>query len=149
LGSWRREHRGGGSQAPRTQPVVPIWRRVEIPSFNVEINVDALIKDKRQRIDITPTLVLPAGSIPADIYSARVVVHLTEPECATEQTFVAALGRARTRAFASFWRGFLDVRLISVPTEPTVTRVAVRLVNDSPIPAKAQSDFLDANLYGV
>lgn len=149
LGSWRREHRGSGAQSPRTQPVVPVWRRVEVPAFNVEIGIDALLKDKRRRIDITPTLALPADGIPADVYSARQAVHLTEPECATEQAFIAALGRARTRAFSSFWRGFLDVRLISVPTEPTATRVAVRLINDSPTPAKAQSDFLDANLYAV
>ena len=40
-------------------------------------------------------------------------------------------------------------RLISVPTEPMAIRVAIRIINDSPAPAKAQSDFLDANLYAV
>src|SRR5262249_9774668 len=74
------------------------------------------------------------------------IINLSEAECSTEQAFVAALGRARTRAFSPFWRGSVDVRLISVPTERTVTRVALRIVNKSPA---AQSDFLVANLYGV
>lgn len=51
--------------------------------------------------------------------------------------------------FVSFWKAFVDVRLISVPTEPQSIRVAIRVINDSPAPAKAQSDFLDANVYAV
>lgn len=149
LGSWRREHRGAGAESPKTQPVVPVWRRIEVPAFHVDIGIDALLKDKRQRIDITPALLVPASSVPADIYSVRQAIHLSEQECATEQAFLAALGRARARVFSSLWRGFLDVRLISVPTEPSVTRVAIRIVNDSPTPAKAQGDFFDANLYAV
>src|SRR5437588_5174273 len=149
LGSWRREHGGGGAQTQKTQPVIAIWRRLKIPEFPVEISVGRLLREKRKRIDIAPSLILPSGSIPPDIYSARQVVYLTEPECDTEPAFTAALGRTRNRPFASFWKAFIDVRLISVPTEPNTIRVAIRVINDSPAPAKAQSDFLDANLYAV
>ena len=148
LGSWRREH-GGGAQVQKTQPVIAVWRRLQIPEFSVEISVGRLLSDKRQKVDISPSLVLPTSSVPSDIYSARQVIYLTEPECDSEPAFTAALSRARTRAFASFWKAFVDVRLISVPTEPQSIRVAIRVINDSPAPAKAQSDFLDANLYAV
>jgi hypothetical protein len=149
MGSWRREHGPASGQAQRTQSLIPVWRRIEVPQFPVEIAIDALLKDKRQRIDISSSLVLPVDAVPSDIYSARQAIHLTEPECATEQAFDSSLGRARVRPFASFWRGFVDVRLINVPTEPELVRLAIRLVNDSPTPGKAQADFLDANLYAV
>lgn len=148
LGSWRREH-AGGAQVQKTQPVIAVWRRLQIPEFSVEISVGRLLSDKRQKVDISPSLVLPTSSVPPDIYSARQVIYLSEPECDSEPAFTAALSRARTRAFASFWKAFVDVRLISVPTEPQSIRVAIRVINDSPAPAKAQSDFLDANLYAV
>ena len=149
LGSWRREHGGGGVQVQKTQPVIAVWRRLQIPEFSIDIAVDRLLSDKRQQIDISSSLVLAPSNIPTDIYSARQVVQLTEPECDTDPAFSAALNRARTRPFASFWRAFIDVRLISVPTEPKSVRVAIRVINDSPAPAKTQSDFLDANLYAV
>ena len=149
LGSWRREHAEAGAQPQKTQSVIPVWRRLEIPEFSVEISVGSLLKDRRQRVDVSQLLVLQANRVPPDFYSARRAIHLTELECSTEQAFNSALSRARTQPFASFWRGFVDVRLISVPTEPKMIRVAVRIVNDSPAPAKAQSDFVDANLYAV
>jgi Helicase conserved C-terminal domain len=149
LGAWRREPATGSAQLQRVQPVLPVWRRIEIPEFAVEIGIDALLRQKRQRVDITPSLILATDKIPADIYSARQVIYLDEPECATQQAFNSAASRARTRPFSPFWRGFLDVRLISVPTESRVIRVAIRIVNDSPAPAKAQTDFLDPNLYAV
>src|SRR5882762_6830239 len=99
LGSWRREH-GGGAQVQRTQPVIAVGRRLQIPEFSVEISVGRLLSDKRQKVDISPSLVLPTSSVPPDIYSARQVIYLTEPECDSEPAFTAPLSRARTRAFA-------------------------------------------------
>jgi Helicase conserved C-terminal domain len=148
LGSWRREY-AGGVQIQKTQAVVAVWRRVQIPEFSVEVNVPDLIREKRQRIDVSSSLVLQPANLPADIYSGRRAVYLTESECETEAAFSAALNRIRTQPFASIWRALIDVRLISVPTEENSIRVAMRLINDSPAPAKAQSDYLDANLYAV
>jgi hypothetical protein len=92
---------------------------------------------------------VPAGALPADIYSARRAIQLTEKECENESSFSAALARTRTQPFTSFWRAFVDVRLISVPTDAKAVRLAIRIVNDTAEPAKAQSDFLDPNLYAV
>jgi hypothetical protein len=36
-----------------------------------------------------------------------------------------------TRAFASFWRAFIDVQLISVPTEPQSILVTIRVISRS------------------
>src|ERR1022692_401674 len=148
-GSWRRERIGNQADMQKVQTVVPIWRRLDIPEFAVNVPVTELLRDKRQRTDITPNLQLPAMAQLSDIHSAKRAVNLTEPECETDVAFNTALNRARTQVFAPFWRGFIDVRLISVPTEPAVVRVAVRVVNDTPVPSKTQYDYLDVNLYAV
>lgn len=149
LGSWRREQVAAGSPPQKTQPVLPVWRRLEMPEFSVEISIKNLLKDKHQKIDVSQFLRPPANILPQDIYTARRPIHMTEPQCADKQSFLDALQDTRTQPFTSIWRGFVDVRLISVPTEPNLIRIAVRIVNDSPAPAKAQSDFIDANLYAV
>jgi hypothetical protein len=149
-GSWRREHAAGGADVQKTQSVIAGWRRVEIPEFSVEISIPNLLRNKRERIDVSPFVVLPSDMAQApDIYSARRAVYLTENDCETETAFTAALTRTRTEPFISFWKAFIDVRLIRVPTEPTSVRLAIRAVNDTPAPAKAQGDYLDANLYAV
>jgi Helicase conserved C-terminal domain len=149
LGSWRRDHATGGAQMQKTQTVIPVWRRLDLPEFAVGISVPTLLREKRKRINISQSLVFPVAALPPDIYSARRAVNITETECDTEPAFAAAISRARAQVFTSFWRAFVDVRLISVPTEPSSVRLAVRVVNDTPAPAKAQSDFLDANLYAI
>ncbi|HKT25420.1 MAG TPA: hypothetical protein VJR04_12500, partial [Terriglobales bacterium] len=128
LGSWRREH-GGGAQVQKTQAIVPVWKRVRIPEFSLEVDVPNLIRDKRQRIEISSFLNLPVTVIPPDIYSGRRPVYLTENECQTEAAFAAAVSRARTQPFVSFWAASVDVRLISVPTERNAVRVAMRVIN--------------------
>jgi hypothetical protein len=148
-GAWRRERVGNQANLQKVQTVVPVWRRFAIPEFTVSVPVTALLRDKRHRTDISSNLQLPAMTQLTDVHSAKRAVNLTEPECETEAAFNTALNRSRTQAFASFWNGCIDVRLISVPTEPTVVRVAIRVINDTPPPSKTQYDYLDANLYAI
>jgi len=148
-GSWRRDRTSNQVGVQKVQSLVPIWRRINIPEFTVIIPLTELLRDKRHRTDISSNLQFPSVAQPADIHSARRAVNLTEPECETEAAFTTALSRARTQTFVPFWRAFIDLRLISVPTEPTAVRVAIRVVNDTPVPNKAQYDYLDANLYAV
>ena len=149
LGSWHREHIAIGAPPQKTQPVVPAWRRIEMPKFEATISIKELLQKKRQKIDLLPFLRPSASLLPPDIYTSRRAIHLTEAECADEQSFLHALLRTRTQPFTSDWTAFLDVRLINVPTEPKLIRIAVRIVNGSPVPGKAQSDFVDNNLYAV
>lgn len=149
LGAWRRDPAAAAIPAQKIQAVVAVWRRVAFPEFSVDISIPDLLRDKRQHIDISPSLAVATADVPTDIYSARRAVYLTENECETEAAFAAALTRVRAQRFNSFWKGFVDVRLIRVPTEPNSIRFALRVVNDTAPPAKAQSDFLDANLYAI
>jgi hypothetical protein len=148
--AWRRERIAGQSDVRRVQSLVPVWRRFVIAPFSVSLSVPDLLRDRRQRIDVSPHLRLSVGDADAAaIHSARHAIDLTEQDCETEAAFNGAVARARSQPFTPFWRAFLDIRLINVPTEPTAVRIAIRLVNDTPPPAKAQGEFLDANLYAV
>ena len=130
-GSWRRERVGNQADMQKVQTVVPIWRRFAIPQFAVAVPISVLLRDKRHRTDISSNLQLPAMAQLSDIHSAKRAVNLTESECGGDTAFNTALSRVRTQVFAPYWRGFIDVRLISVPTEPAVVRVAIRVVNDT------------------
>ena len=150
LGSWRRDWHGGGPGTQKLQSVVAAWRRFDIREFSADITIATLLREKRERINVSPSLVLPPDAAHVtDLYTARQPIFLTEHDCETEGAFITAIGRTRTRPFAPFWKAFIDVRLIQIPTEPTAVRLAVRVVNDTPAPAKAQTDYLDANLYAV
>jgi len=146
LGSWLREH-ATAIAAQKVQALVPAWRRIEIPRFELGIPIPNLLHNKRHRVDVSPSLVLPLGVLPPDIYSIRRAVHINENECGTEPAFAVAIARAQSQTFSSFWKAFVDVRLISIPTEPNSIRLAIRVVNDTPSPVKTQAEFLDANLY--
>jgi hypothetical protein len=109
----------------------------------VVISVPGLLKERRQRIDISDDLKLTQEQLAAsDIYSARVAINVTESECETAAAFDVAVRRAQVHPFVSFWKAIIDVRLISVPTEPTAVRIAMRLINDTAPPSKAQVDCI-------
>jgi hypothetical protein len=149
-GSWRREYAGGTGPGQKVQSLISVWRRCELPAIPVTISVPILLKDRKQRIDISEYLKLTPEQLSApDIHSARVTIHVTETECETAAAFDVAAHRANTHPFVSFWKAIVDVRLIGVPTEPASVRIAMRLINDTAPPGKGQADYLDPNLYAV
>lgn len=148
--AWRRERIPGQDAVRRVQSLLPVWRRFEIAPFTIDLAVPDLLKDKRARLDISQHVRAAASDLQsAPIHSARHAIDLTERDCATEAAFEAAAARARTQPFTPFWRVFVDVRLINVPTEPDSARIAIRVINDTNPPARAQVEFLDANVYAV
>jgi hypothetical protein len=148
--AWRREHIPGQDATRKVQSLLPVWRRFEIAPFTIPLFVDNFVKERGTRIDISAHLkpsTIDMQSVA--LHSARHAIILTEDDCATETTFDAVAALAQTPPFVPFWRGFVDVRLVNVPTEPNTVRIAVRVVNDTPPLAKTQAEFLDANLYAV
>lgn len=99
LSSWRREQVAAGSPPQKSKPVLPVWRRLEMSEFSVEISIKDLLKDKRQKIDISPFLQPPANVLPQDIYTARRPIHLTEP--VLQRTIIS--WRAPTYAYTAFY----------------------------------------------
>jgi hypothetical protein len=150
LGSWRNERSADGREGRKIQSLIPVWRRCTIESFAVDVEIAELIHHKRQRIDISAQLRLTADQLSApDLFSVRQPVNVTEEECQTEDAYNTAVRRAAARPFVPFWKAIVDVRLISVPTEPSAVRMAMRVINDTPTPARTQGDFIDPNLYAI
>jgi len=150
FGTWQRDRAAGQAPATKSQALVPAWRRFQIAPFDVAVTVADLLRIKRQRIDVSPQVRLSATeSADPSLYSARHAMYATEAELATEVAFSPATVRAHPHAFASSWSASVDVRLINVPTEPNQVRLAVRVINETVAPGRAQVDFVDPNLYGV
>src|SRR6516225_576716 len=57
---------------------------------------------------------------------------------------LSSIAQCRSAASAN-----LDVRLISVTTEPSLHRIALRLVNVTTPAGPVQAEFIDPNLYGI
>ncbi|MFN7998446.1 MAG: DEAD/DEAH box helicase family protein [Bryobacteraceae bacterium] len=148
--AWRRERVPGQDNIRKVQSLLPVWQRFAIAPFTIALQVPEFLRERRARIDISSNLRPSTTDIQSvAVHTARHAIDLTEHDCATETAFDAAAARARAQPFTPFWRAFVDARLINVPTEPGVARIAVRVVNDTPPPAKAQTEYLDANLYAV
>ena len=95
-GSWRREHTTGAGPGQKIQSLIPVWRRCKLPTLPVVISVPGLLKERRQRIDISDDLKLTPEQLAAsDIYSARVAINVTETECETATAFDVAVRRAQ------------------------------------------------------
>jgi hypothetical protein len=150
FGTWQRDRAAGQAPTTKSQALVPAWRRFQIAPFEVTVRVADLLRIKRQRIDVSPQIRLSATeSADPSLYSARHSIHATEAELATDVAFSPATARAHPHAFISSWSASVDVRVINVPTEPNQVRLAVRVINETVAPGRAQIDFVDPNLYGV
>ena len=150
FGTWQRDRAAGQAPTTKSQALVPAWRRFQIAPFDVAVTVADLLRFKRQRINLASHIRLTAAdSADQSLYSSRHDIRVSEAELATEVAFGPATARAHPHPFTSTWNAAVDVRLINVPTEPGQVRLAVRVINETPMPGRAQVDFVDPNLYGV
>src|SRR5262249_23641381 len=85
----------------------------------------------------------------ACLFPGRRPIEFSEADLSSPDNFAARLSALRVSRFTPFWLADLDVRLISVTTEPTLHRIAMRVVNVTAPAGRTQSDFVDDNLYGV
>ncbi len=149
-GAWQRDRNTGAGPATKSQALAAAWKRISLPPFSTDVDVRDLVTQRRQSIDISNNLHLPASdAADTTLFSARHNVTVTEAELATETSFAPAALRAHGQPHPSPWRACIDVRTISAPTEPDHLRLAIRLINDTPLPARTQIDFVDSNLYAI
>ena len=150
FGTWQRDRGTGQAPIAKLQALVLAWRRFQIAPFDVAIAVTDLLRFRRQRVNVSTQIRLSAAeSADPSLYSGRQNIQASEAELATEVAFGPATARAHPNPFTSSWNAAVDVRLISVATEPGQVRLAVRIINKTAVPGGAQVDFVDPNLYGV
>lgn len=151
LGSWHVDRaRAGGVVGQKRQAAIPVWLRVNIPSFRVEVPVSELLANHSAVIGVEQHFALSLSPEElATIYPARRPIYFSEEDLKDRTAFEACLKPPGQNSLSSIWSANLDVRLISVTTEPSLHRIALRLVNVTPPVGRIQADFIDPNLYGV
>jgi len=148
-GVWRRESAPTNQLSGKVQAIVDVWRRVTIPPIQTHLPIQQLISDRKIKIPLDELLQPPPENLASDLYTARRPQNVMESELASDSTFSSALARVSHSPFTSHWKAYLDARLISVPTDPLITRLAIRIVNEGDSVVGSQGDFIDPNLYAV
>ena len=151
FGSWHIERPApDGTPRQRLQAAVPVWIRVNIPAFRVSVPVPALIADRKVVMAVAPQFAFAISDEQRRfVYPGRRPIHFTENDLKDGTAFDERLQHLATGTFSPNWSANLDVRLISVTTEPSLHRIALRLVNVTTPPGRVQAEFIDPNLYGI
>jgi hypothetical protein len=148
FGVWKRDS-AAGQPSGKTQGIVDVWRRIATPQIRIQLPIKQLISERKLRLSLDGLLQPASEALVTDLYTARRSQNVVEAELANDAIFATAITRASQAPFSSHWRAYIDARLISVPTDPSITRVAIRVVNDSDPATGTQSEFIDPNLYAV
>jgi hypothetical protein len=151
FGSWQVERPSpAGVAGQRRQAAVPVWIRLSIPEFRIPVPGSTLLANRKVVIKLdgrfAPSL---SGTELASVYPTRRPIYFSEEDLKDGPAFEACLRQLASKSFSPLWSGALDVRLISVMTEPTRHRIALRLVNTTAPAGPVQADFIDPNLYGI
>jgi len=148
---WKVERKEGVPQ--EEQAALPaVWSRERQVVRRTRIHLDALLKEGRlvSALEAHPD----EAAVPVDpgkLFPGRRSIKLLRSEAATAPAYEkwsAAQGRLGNAL--PEWCPQLDVRVTPVPLDPSVVRIALRIVNRTRKPSsKGPGDFVDPNLYGV
>ncbi|WP_263367963.1 helicase-related protein [Edaphobacter bradus] len=148
-GIWSRQKIDGLLETQKAQSIVDVWQRFVLPRFSVRFLVRELLDKRKARVDVSESVRPLPEQLVVGIHTARRPVYLHEADVATSEAFATALLRASRGSHLSPWKVLVDARLIRVPTDPKLWRLAVRVVNDAETPKVSQADYVDPNVYGV
>ncbi len=147
----RAHARDGGPQPLPEATIMPVWTREDLGDIVVPV-VDFA------RLRQNPRLQIPLGEqfaaqlrthAEADLYPGRQPFTLHEADAASEAAYDAWRASLPRGSWPLAWQPVLDLRLSMVPTEPTIRRLAVRIVNRTPAPPARALGYVDPNLYCV
>jgi hypothetical protein len=83
------------------------------------------------------------------LYPGRQARTILETELASPDAYNAMLTSLQTSKIPVDWNPVIDIRLISMPTEPGCVRVALRAINQTAGVKDKYLDYADPNLYAV
>ncbi len=142
-------YESGQTEATRYADLVMVWTR-EKPAHPLvlEINLGQLGRNRVVQVDLEhdlqKELVIGGGLSP------KRPVHMPIGVLKDESSYQKWLEGLPHRPLGRFWHPVVDVRLSTVPTEPNCVRIALRLINRTPLHTmRGQEDFFDPNLYAV
>jgi hypothetical protein len=147
----RAHARDGGPLPARVAEAIPVWTREDLGEIAIRgIDLGQLRRIFRVQVSLAQQVAEAVRARDAaDLYPGRQPQILREDDVATDEAFAAWRATQPVGRWPLGWRPVLDIRLSSVPTEPDVMRLAVRVVNRTPPVPRRSLEYVDANIYGL
>ncbi|HXG89479.1 MAG TPA: DEAD/DEAH box helicase family protein [Vicinamibacterales bacterium] len=134
----------------RMSELVPVWTREPFEAIGASVALEELFKKGRLRVDLGPALAdrLRNADI-SKLFPGRRPVWVDETQVADAAAYRAFLATMPPTGLSLGWRIVLDLRLVPFPNDPTLVRVAARVINQTPPISRVALDYVDANVYAV
>jgi len=131
--------------------VVPVWQRVDLPPIQVDIPLGSLMRGRIQKTSLIAEMrqawntVLPTVS---HRFPRNRDMSVMRREF-SEDGYARWCEAQQVTDRNDDWAIELDVRLTTIPTEPEMARLALRIINRTAPRSQRDAEFFDANLYAV
>jgi hypothetical protein len=139
-------------ETTRVAELLPVWSQEMVNEFSTSLPLSSVIAEP----DWRRTIVLDEHCLEAwsaidktNLFVGKRPVLIEESSLADNQIFGSVLAAIEGEVQESIWTAAIDVRVTAVPTIPTMSRVALRLLNYSDALRSQQLDFRDPNLYAA
>jgi hypothetical protein len=134
----------------RVSELVPVWTRETFEPIVVPLSLGDLYKRRRLRVDLSTQLNERLRNIDtAKLFPGRRPFRVDASQIIETTTYEALVATLTPTGLPLGWRLVIDVRLVPYPTDPTLVRVAARVINQSPPASLVSLDYVDANVYAV
>lgn len=134
----------------RFSELVPVWTRERFDPILVSISLADLSKRRRVRVDLGTQLSERLQNVDtARLFPGRRPVRVDASQLTDISTYDAFIATLTSTSVPLGWRLVIDVRLVPYPSDPTLVRVAARVINQSPRASRVSLDYVDANVYAV
>lgn len=140
-----------GNDRCRRAEVVPVWTGEEFPPIVVPpINLGELRRRRRLTLSLHEQMRAGVATLDtANLYPGRRSLMIEEAAIESDEAYEIWLAQWPPAAVPDNWFPVLDIRLVTVPTDPECARIAIRVINRTQRVGRTTLDFNDENLYGV
>jgi hypothetical protein len=143
--NWRKK-----PEDPRTCNMIKAWTRHEIPAAEVVFETNELWNKRKLFRDVSSAITNEWTNIDkTNLFPGRHAIVLEERDLQFPADYNSKLAKLQSTKIPLSWKPIIDVRLVSIPTEPGFVRIALRVINQSPEIKNNFLDYVDPNLYAV
>jgi hypothetical protein len=143
-------HWQGAAGSSRTCSMIRVWTRETLPPLGVSFDAGNLRRKRRLSLPVSEQVrVWWEGVNKTHLYPGRQDVTISETDLGSPEAYEARLAALQSSRIPVGWEPVVDVRLVSMPTEPGSVRVALRVINQTPEVKDKYLDYVDPNLYAV
>lgn len=134
----------------RVSELVPVWSRERVETMAVSVSLAELFAQRRCRKDLTPDLAQKIQNVAVEkLFPGRRPVRIEVSQLEDAANYDAFIATQPRTGIALGWRLVVDVRVVPYPSDPSLVRVAARVINQTPPVMRASLDYVDANFYAV